>query len=104
MLAALAAVTERLRLGVLVTGNTHRHPAVLANMAASIDVISGGRLEIGLGAGWSEEEHGAYGIPLPPWPERFDRLNKACGAHCSSRHDGPISGTFLVVSPPSCAA
>lgn len=78
MLSYLAAATRRIRLGVLVTGNTHRHPAVLANMAATLDVASGGRLEIGLGAGWSQEEHAAYGIPLPRWPERFDRLDEAC--------------------------
>jgi F420-dependent oxidoreductase-like protein len=78
MLAYLAALTRNLRLGVLVTGNTHRHPAVLANMAATVDVASGGRLEIGLGAGWSEEEHAAYGIPLPAWKDRFDRLEEAC--------------------------
>lgn len=78
MLSFLAALTRRIRLGVLVTGNTHRHPSVLANMAATLDVASGGRLELGLGAGWSEEEHSAYGIPLPPWPERFDRLEESC--------------------------
>ncbi len=78
MLAALATITRRLRLGVMVTGNPYRHPAVLANMAASLDVISGGRLELGLGAGWNEEESNAYGIELPPLRERFDRLEEAC--------------------------
>ena len=78
MLAALAGVTRRLRLGVMVTGNPYRHPAVLANMAASLDVISGGRLELGIGAGWNEEESAAYGIDLPPLRERFDRLEEAC--------------------------
>ena len=78
MLAALAGVTRRLRLGVMVTGNPYRHPAVLANMAASLDVISGGRLELGIGAGWNEEESQAYGIDLPPLRERFDRLEEAC--------------------------
>ena len=78
MLAYMAGVTERIRLGVLVTGNTHRHPAVLANMAATLDVASGGRLDIGLGAGWAENEHAAYGINLPPLRERFDRLEEAC--------------------------
>ena len=78
MLAFMAGVTRRIRLGVLVTGNTHRHPAVLANMAATIDVASGGRLDIGLGAGWAENEHAAYGIDLPALPERFDRLEEAC--------------------------
>ncbi|MGO9872935.1 MAG: LLM class F420-dependent oxidoreductase [Acidimicrobiia bacterium] len=78
MLAALAGVTNRLRLGVMVTGNPYRHPAVLANMAASLDVIAGGRLELGIGAGWNEEESAAYGIDLPPLRERFDRLEEAC--------------------------
>ena len=78
MLAALSGIVQRIRLGVMVTGNTYRHPAVLANMAATLDVASGGRLEIGLGTGWVEAEHAAYGIPLPPWKERFDRLEETC--------------------------
>jgi F420-dependent oxidoreductase-like protein len=78
MLAALATITRRIRLGVMVTGNPYRHPAVLANMAASLDVISNGRLEIGIGAGWNVEESNAYGIDLPPLRERFDRLDEAC--------------------------
>jgi len=78
MLAALSGIVQRIRLGVMVTGNTYRHPAVLANMAATLDVASGGRLEIGLGTGWVEAEHVAYGIPLPPWKERFDRLEETC--------------------------
>ncbi|MGH8875549.1 MAG: LLM class F420-dependent oxidoreductase, partial [Acidimicrobiia bacterium] len=77
VLAALATETSRLRLGVMVSGNTYRHPAVLANMAATLDVVSEGRLEIGLGAGWNEEEHAAYGIELPPLRERFDRFDEA---------------------------
>ena len=78
MLAALSGIVRRVRLGVLVTGNTYRHPAVLANMAATLDVASGGRLEIGLGTGWVEDEHTAYDIPLPSWKERFDRLEETC--------------------------
>jgi len=78
MLAALSGIVGRIRLGILVTGNTYRHPAVLANMAATLDVASDGRLEIGLGTGWVEEEHHAYDIPLPSWKERFDRLEEAC--------------------------
>ena len=78
MLSALSGLVARLRLGILVTGNTYRHPAVLANMAATLDVASGGRLEIGLGTGWVEAEHAAYGIPLPSWKERFDRLEETC--------------------------
>ncbi len=74
---ALAALTTRLRLGLMVLGNTYRHPAVLANMAATLDHVSDGRLELGIGAGWHEGEHDAYGIPLPPLRERFDRLDEA---------------------------
>lgn len=77
-IAALAVQTRRLRLGVMVSGVTHRHPAVLANMAATIDMVSGGRLEIGLGAAWNDEEHEAYGIDFPPVAERMDRLEEAC--------------------------
>jgi F420-dependent oxidoreductase-like protein len=77
-LTALAQATRRLRFGTLVTGNVYRHPAVLANMAATLDIVSGGRLELGLGAGWNEEECAAYGIDLPPLKERFDRFDEAC--------------------------
>ncbi|HEY1487562.1 MAG TPA: LLM class flavin-dependent oxidoreductase, partial [Micromonosporaceae bacterium] len=77
MLAAMAAATQRIRLGVLVTGIHYRHPAVLANMAATIDVISGGRLELGIGAGWNEEESGAYGMELGGPRERSDRFEEA---------------------------
>ncbi|MDZ7733724.1 MAG: TIGR03560 family F420-dependent LLM class oxidoreductase [Acidimicrobiia bacterium] len=78
MLAGLAAAVPRLRLGPLVTSNTYRHPAVLANIASTVDAISGGRVVLGLGAGWQENEHRAYGIDLPPVGERFDRLEEAC--------------------------
>src|SRR5690348_6730157 len=78
LLAALAAQTTRIRVGVMVTGNTYRHPAVLANMGATVDIISGGRLDFGLGAGWNELEHSAYGIPLYPPGERIRRLGEAC--------------------------
>jgi F420-dependent oxidoreductase-like protein len=75
---ALAQATERLRVGVLVTGIHYRHPAVLANMAATVDIVSDGRLELGIGAGWNEEESGAYGIELGTLTERFDRFEEAC--------------------------
>jgi F420-dependent oxidoreductase-like protein len=78
LLAAFAAQTERLRVGVLVTGNTYRHPAVLANMGATVDIISHGRLDFGIGAGWNELEHNAYGIPLYAPAERIGRLGEAC--------------------------
>jgi F420-dependent oxidoreductase-like protein len=77
-LTALAQATHRLRLGTLVTGIHYRHPAVLANMAATLDIISGGRLELGIGAGWNEEESGAYGIELGSPRERSDRFEEAC--------------------------
>jgi F420-dependent oxidoreductase-like protein len=80
MLAALAQATRRIRLGVQVTGMIYRHPAVLANMAATVDIISGGRLELGVGAGWNQMECDAYGIELPPMRERFDRFDEGVEA------------------------
>jgi len=76
-LAALAAVTGRIRVGCLVTGVTYREPAVLAKMAATVDHLSNGRLEFGIGAAWHEGEHRMYGIPFPPVRERQDRLEEA---------------------------
>jgi F420-dependent oxidoreductase-like protein len=78
VLTALAQATTRLRLGTLVTGIHYRHPAVLAKMVATIDIISNGRLELGIGAGWNEEESGAYGIELGTPRQRSDRLEEAC--------------------------
>ncbi len=78
MLSALAAQTSRLRLGLMVAGNTYRHPAVHAHMAATVDVISGGRLDFGVGAGWNVYEHESMGIPLYPPGERIRRLGEAC--------------------------
>ncbi len=77
-LAALAASVPRIRIGTLVSGNTYRHPAVLAKMAATVDQISGGRLVLGLGAGWQENEHRQYGIPFYTLGERLARLDEAC--------------------------
>lgn len=73
-LAALSQRTRRLRIGVLVSGMPHRHPAVLANMAATVDHASGGRLELGLGAAWNQKECGAYGIALGSTRTRMDRF------------------------------
>ena len=78
LLAATAAHTSRLRCGVIVTGVTYRHPAVLANMAVTIDHISAGRLELGMGAAWFELEHEQYGIPFPPFRVRAEMLREAC--------------------------
>jgi F420-dependent oxidoreductase-like protein len=77
-LSALAAAVPRLRLGPLVAGNTYRHPAVLAKMAATLDQISGGRAVLGLGAGWQENEHRAYGIEFSTVRGRLERLEEAC--------------------------
>ena len=76
MLAAMAVATRRIRIGCQVTGMPYRHPAVLANMAATVDVISGGRLDVGLGAGWNQVESDMLGITLPPPKERFDRFDE----------------------------
>ncbi len=76
-LAALAQATSRVRLGILVTGNTYRQPAVLAKQATTVDHISGGRLNFGIGAGWHEYENKAFGLGLPPVKERMDRLEES---------------------------
>jgi F420-dependent oxidoreductase-like protein len=77
-LAALAQATQRVRLGTLVLGNTYRHPAVVASWAATVDHVSAGRLLLGIGAGWQENEHEQYGIELPPPGERIERFEEAC--------------------------
>ncbi|HEY0492976.1 MAG TPA: TIGR03560 family F420-dependent LLM class oxidoreductase [Candidatus Dormibacteraeota bacterium] len=76
VLAGLAAQTSRIRLGTLVTGITYRHPAVLATEAVTVDQISSGRLELGLGAAWNEAEHTEYGIPFPQIRERAEHLEE----------------------------
>lgn len=78
VVAALAATVPRVRLAPLVTSVTYRHPAVLANIAAATDRISGGRLTLGLGAGWQLNEHAAYGLDLGSPRERLDRFEEAC--------------------------
>ena len=75
-LAGLARETERIRLGTLVTPATFRLPGPLAISVAQVDAMSGGRVELGLGSGWFDQEHTAYGIPFPPLGERFDRLTE----------------------------
>jgi len=77
-LSYLAGRTERLRLGLMVSGNPYRHPAVLANMAATFDHFSGGRLDLGIGAGWYDDEAEAYGMPLLPIGKRLKQLEEAC--------------------------
>ena len=77
-LAALARDIPRVRLGTLVTGNTYRHPAVLANMVATLDNLADGRVVLGLGAGWQQNEHDAYGIEYGTVSSRLDMLEEAC--------------------------
>ena len=103
-LTALAQATTRLRLGVLVTGIHYRHPAVLANMAATLDIVSGGRLELGIGAGWNEVESGAYGIELGTLTERFDRFDEACEVITSllTEHTTTFDGRYFQLTDAYC--
>src|SRR4051794_7798414 len=104
VLPALAQATKRLRMGVLVTGIHYRHPAVLANMAATLDIISGGRLEVGVGAGWNMEESGAYGIELGTPRERSDRFEEACQVLIGllSQETTDFSGGYYVLEGARC--
>src|SRR3974390_356940 len=75
-LGFVAGVAERLRLRLLVTGVPSRHPGLLAKIATTLDVLSGGRAELGLGAAWYEREHRGLGVPFPPLRERYERLEE----------------------------
>ena len=99
-LSALAVSVPRIRLGSIVLGNTYRHPAVVAKMAAQVDIISGGRLLLGLGAGWQENEHQAYGIPFHTMRERLDRLDEACQVMKSlwTQHRSQFKGRYYQLS------
>jgi F420-dependent oxidoreductase-like protein len=90
-LAALAAVTSRIRLGTLVSPATFRHPSVLAKNAVTVDHVSGGRLELGLGAGWNESEHARYGFPFPPLRERMDAFAEQLEIVHRQWHDEPFA-------------
>jgi F420-dependent oxidoreductase-like protein len=92
-LAGLARETGRIRLGTLVTAATFRLPGPLAITVAQVDRMSGGRVELGLGAGWFEAEHSAYGVPFPPLGERFDRYEEQL-AVITGLWDTPVGGTF----------
>ena len=95
-LTALAQATTRLRLGTLVTGIHYRHPAIVANMATTLDIVSDGRLELGIGAGWNEEESGAYGIELGTPAARSDRFEEACEVIVGLlRSDDDLQGRVL---------
>jgi F420-dependent oxidoreductase-like protein len=103
-LAALAQATRRIRVGCQVTGMIYRHPAVLANMAAMVDIISGGRLELGVGAGWNQMECDAYGIELPPLRERFDRFDEGVQAIVSllTRPTSTFEGRYVRLTDARC--
>ena len=92
-LAALSRETSRIRLGTLVTSATFRPPGPLAIMAAQVDQMSGGRLDLGIGAGWYEREHLSYGLPFPPTAERFDRLEEQL-AILTGLWSTPVGQTF----------
>lgn len=99
-LSALALVTRRIRIGTLVSGNTYRHPAVLAKMAATVDIVSGGRLVCGIGAAWQENEHAAYGIPFYTVVERLHRLEEACQVMLAlwTQHKATFKGRYYHLS------
>jgi len=92
-LAALARDTTSIRLGTLVTSATFRHPGVLGIQVAQVDEMSGGRVELGLGTGWYEQEHSAYGIPFPSLKERFDRFGEQL-AIITGSWATPVGETF----------
>jgi F420-dependent oxidoreductase-like protein len=90
-LAALAAVTSTVELGTLVSPATFRHPSELAKAVATVDHVSGGRVTLGLGAGWNEREHAAYGFPFPPTGERMEILEEQLEIVTRAWADGPFS-------------
>jgi F420-dependent oxidoreductase-like protein len=92
-MAGLAAVTSRLRLGVLVSPATFRHPSVLAKCVTAVDHISNGRVELGIGAGWNEREHEAYGFDFPPLGTRMELLEEQLAVVRGAWADGPFSFT-----------
>ncbi|MFD2421534.1 LLM class F420-dependent oxidoreductase [Amycolatopsis pigmentata] len=104
MLAAMAQATRRIRIGCQVGCMIYRHPAVLANMAATIDIIAQGRLDLGLGAGWYQHECDAYGIELPPLRERFDRFDEGLQVIISllSKPTTTFEGTYYQLTEARC--
>jgi F420-dependent oxidoreductase-like protein len=104
VLSFVAAKTERLRLGLLVTGVTYRHPGLLAKTVTTLDVLSGGRAMLGIGAAWYEREHLALGVPYPPVAERFERLEEALQI-CEqmwSDDEGPYNGKYYQLAETIC--
>jgi F420-dependent oxidoreductase-like protein len=104
-LGFLAGRTERMTLGLMVTGVTYRHPALLAKIVTTLDIVSNGRAQLGIGAAWYEREHLAYGVPFPPLSERFERLEETLQI-CHQMwgdDDGPFDGTYYQLVETVCS-
>lgn len=104
-LAYLAAHTSTVELGVLVSGVTYRHPGLLAKIVTTLDVVSGGRAALGLGAAWFEREHRAFGVPFPPIAERFARLEETlriCAQMWDPTDNGPFDGSYYQLKETLC--
>ena len=103
-LSALAALTKRVRIGCMVNGTPYRHPALIANMAASLDIVSNGRLDLGLGAGWHEGECAAYGIELLPIGARMNRFEESVQVVRSllSQAEITFSGEYYQLNSAMC--
>jgi F420-dependent oxidoreductase-like protein len=104
-LGFVAAATERLRVRLLVGGVTYRHPGLLAKTVTTLDVLSGGRAELGLGAAWYEREHRGLGVPFPPLSERFERLEEALQVchQMWSADNGPYQGRHYQLAETLCS-
>jgi F420-dependent oxidoreductase-like protein len=104
-LGFLAGRTERMTLGLLVTGVTYRQPGLLAKIVATLDVVSGGRAQLGIGAAWYEREHLGLGVPFPPLSERFERLEETLQIchQMWSDDEGPFVGTHYQLQETICS-
>jgi F420-dependent oxidoreductase-like protein len=104
-LGFLAGRTEKMTLGLLVTGVTYRHPGLLAKIIATLDVVSGGRAQLGIGAAWYEREHLGLGVPFPPLSERFERLEETLQIchQMWSDDEGPFVGTHFQLQETICS-
>jgi F420-dependent oxidoreductase-like protein len=104
-LGYLAGQTQRLTLGLLVTGVTYRHPGLLAKIVTTLDILSGGRAQLGIGAAWYEREHLGLGVPFPPISERFERLEETLQIchQMWSDDDGPYHGRHYQLAETICS-
>src|SRR5207253_1267295 len=103
-LGFIAGQTQHMRLGLLVTGVSYRHPGLLAKTVATLDVLSGGRAQLGIGAAWYEREHLGLGVPFPPTGERFERLEETLQIcrQMWSDDDGPYAGKHYQLAETVC--